>query len=109
MPGPDDDGLGLGPQPVRVGARFVAGDPLRAAVGGRGATVEAHRGLEQRERATGRALVQVRARATAATASAPTPTVDLDAGGAQPLDAGAAHPWVGIFEATITVRPRPRR
>ena len=37
-----------------------AGDPLARAVGRRGAAVEAHRGLEQRERAPGAALVEVR-------------------------------------------------
>ena len=58
--GADDDRLGLGAQPVGVGAGLDAGDPLRAAVGSRGPPVEAHRGLEQRERAAGRALVQVR-------------------------------------------------
>ena len=63
------------------------GDPLRAAVRRRGATVEAHRGLEQRERAAGRALVQVRARGSARRASAPTPTSTVDAGGAQPVRA----------------------
>src|SRR4249919_2704114 len=44
-PRADDDGVGLGAQPVYVGARPCAGDPAARPVGGRHASVQARRVL----------------------------------------------------------------
>ena len=93
-------------QPLHVGARLDAGDPLRAAVGGRGATVEAHRGLEQRERATGGALVQVRRERPGDRVGADA-FHHVDARGTQPLDAGAADPRRPGSSSAITTRATP--
>jgi hypothetical protein len=95
--GADDHRLGLCPQPVGVGAGRRAGDPLRAAVGGGGAAVEAHRRLEERERPPRRALVQVgrerrRDHVGGDSGRHPDPRV------LQPADAPPRDPAVGVVE-----------
>ncbi len=83
-------GLGVGPQPVRVGPGGGTGDPLRRAVGRRGAAVDAEGGLDQAEGAPGTPVVEVggelEGRGVGADAQ-----VDRDPGRPQPGDALPRH------------------
>ena len=58
--GSDHDGLAVGPQRVRVGARLGRGDPLRRPVGGRDLAVEARAQLGDDVRTAGAPVEQVR-------------------------------------------------
>ena len=93
----DDDGLRLGPEAVGVGARRGAGDPLRRAVAGGDATVEAHGRLHHREGAPEPAVHEVR-RERAGGGVGADADVDGDAEVAQLGDALPGDLRVGILE-----------
>ena len=96
--GADDDRVALGPQPVGVAPRGVAGDPLARAVGRRGAAVEGGRELEHDVGPAGAAVLQVRRELCTHLVRAHADG-DVDPRGTQPSDALSPHVRVGVLDA----------
>ena len=108
VPAPDEDGVALGPQGVGVGPGLGAGDPLARAVGGGGAAVEGGGQLEHDVGPAGAAVDEV-GRQERASGGGLDAHLDLDAGIAQPGQAGTGDLRVGVLEATTTTGRRRRR
>ena len=96
--GADQHGVAFGAQPVGVGPRRLAGDPLARAVGRRRAAIERGGQLQHNPGPSGRAVLHVGSQLRP-DLFGQHPDLDVDAGGAQLSHALATDVRVRVFDA----------